>query len=210
MSAARDFITHHRQGDMAVVKGMHEPRPSINGDWHGTCRHSARTRSRGPLDGVGKTPSPGLLAGARRACRQLVLRLHAGALPTPSGSLTKALVRSASDSPLEERGFELLVPLFDGNAIEHTLFDAPGGTPPEDTLAPAQGETSGSKPFCSSGESANGSSTAEATPHSPLTAIQWQSEMNYAPESRNFVGARFREPAGGRTGSTAAPRPRSH
>jgi hypothetical protein len=108
MSAARDFITHHRQGDMAVVKGMHEPRPSINGDWHGTCRHSARTRSRGPLDGVGKTPSPGLLAGARRACRQLVLRLHAGALPTPSGSLTKALVRSASDSPLEERGFELV------------------------------------------------------------------------------------------------------
>jgi hypothetical protein len=33
-----------------------------------------------------------------------------------------------------------------------------------------------------------GSSAAEATPHSPLTAMQWQSEMNYAPESRNFVG----------------------
>jgi hypothetical protein len=63
------------------------------------------------------------------------------------------LPRFAADSTLEERGFELLVPLSTGNAIEHTLLDAPGGTPSEDTLVPAQGETSGSNPFCSTGES---------------------------------------------------------
>ena len=54
-----------------------------------------------------------------------------------------------------------------------------------------------------------GSSAAEATPHSPLTAMQWRSEMNYAPEPRNF-SVRGLGTGRWKNWITAAPRPRSH
>ena len=59
--------------------------------------------------------------------------------------------RKFADSPLEESGFELVVPLTT-DTFQNFCFDAAGCIPSEDRSAPARGETDGSNPSTSTEE----------------------------------------------------------
>jgi len=60
--------------------------------------------------------------------------------------------RGFADSPLEERGFEPLVPLTTETLFKISYFAAPSCTPSEAGSAAARGEIDGSNPLSSSGE----------------------------------------------------------
>jgi hypothetical protein len=61
--------------------------------------------------------------------------------------------REFADSLLEQRGFELLVPLTTETLFRMPYFAAPSSTPSEARSAPVRGEADGSNPAPSTGES---------------------------------------------------------